>query len=169
MPEFFRKNFHLIFLFILSAAGIVLCTLATSKYGAGVAGDSIHYLSVAQNLLRGRGFIDYTDGPLILFPPLMSIILAGLAWVFKADVFIVGWILNIVLLGVNIFLSGLVLERIFPDRRVYFYISSMIVFTSASMLRMHASVLSDPLFFTMMLLFFLACEQYMCTRSWHHS
>ena len=91
------KNFDWIFLSILSLAGIGLVFLATSKYGAGVAGDSIHYLSVAANLLQGKGFVDYTEAPLIWFPPLMPVLMAGLAWVLRADVFVVGWVLNALL------------------------------------------------------------------------
>jgi hypothetical protein len=160
------KNFDCIFLSILSLAGIGLVFLATSKYGAGVAGDSIHYLSVAANLLKGKGFVDYTGAPLIWFPPLMPVLMAGLAWVFRADVFVVGWVLNALFWGVNIFLSGFFLRRVFLEKPIYFYLSTLIVFLSPAALTIHASVLSDPLFLTFTLLFFLAGEIYIEKPAW---
>lgn len=166
MPKHLPKNFDWIFLSVLSLAGIGLVFLATSKYGAGVAGDSIHYISVAANLLKGKGFTDYVGGPLIWFPPLMPILMAGLAWLFRADVFVVGWVLNALLWGVNIFLSGFVLRRIFLDKPIYFYLATLIVFLSPSALTMHASLLSDPLFLTFTLLFFIFGENYIERPGW---
>jgi hypothetical protein len=166
MPKSLPKNFDWIFLSILSLAGIGLVFLATSKYGAGVAGDSIHYLSVAANLLKGRGFIDYVDTPLIWFPPLLSVLIAGLSWPFQADVLTVSGVLNACLWGLNIFLSGYFLHRVFAERPIYFYLSSLIIFLSPSALAMHASVLSDPLFLTFTLLFFIAGESYLIKPGW---
>lgn len=160
------KNFDWIFLTVLSLAGTGMVFLATSKYGAGVAGDSIHYISVAASLLSGNGFISYDGGPLIWFPPLMPLLIAGLSWLFRADVFIVGWVLDALLWGVNIFLSGLFLRRVFRDRLIYFYLSTLIIFLSPSALTMHASILSDPLFLTFTLLFFIFGEIYIEKPGW---
>ncbi len=166
MSKLLTRNSSWIFLTALSLAGIGLVFLVTSKYGAGLAGDSIHYVSVAENLLKGRGFIDYAQMPLILFPPLLSVLLAGLAWIFRADVFLVGWGLNAVLWGVNIFLSGYFLKRVFSAKPIYFYLATLIIFLSPSSLTMHASVLSDPLFLTFTLLFFIAGEFYIEKPDW---
>jgi hypothetical protein len=160
------KHFDWLFLTLLSLAGVGLVFVAISRYGAGVAGDSIHYLSVAENLLKGKGFLDYTDAPLIWFPPLLPVILAGLSWLFQADVLTAGGVFNALLWGLNIFLSGVCLRRIFRDQPVYFYLSTLIVFLSPSALAMHASVLSDPLFLTLTLLFFIAGESYIEKPDW---
>ena len=120
-----RKNSDWVFLSLLSLAGIGLVMVATSLYGAGVAGDSIHYLSVAENLLKGRGFMDYAGKPLIWFPPLLPLALAGLAWLFRADVLTVGGFFHAGLWGFNIFLSGYFLRRIFREKPLYFYLSTL--------------------------------------------
>jgi len=164
--EFFIKHNQWIFLASLSLLGIGIVFLSTARFGAGVAGDSIHYISVAHNLRNGRGLIDYAGAPLILFPPLFSFIIAGFAWVFRLDAFVAGWVLNALLWGVNIFLSGLFFKRLFTTRPVYFYLSSLFVFLSPSALSMHASVLSDPLFLTFTLLFFLLGQDYIERQSW---
>src|SRR5574341_1188324 len=93
--------------FVLASLMLVLMVLggiATARYGAGVSSDSVKYLSVAQNLLDGHGLYDHRGWPLLSWPPLYSMLLAGLAWLTRMDVFIAGWYLNILLLGVNLLL-----------------------------------------------------------------
>ena len=160
------RHTPLIFLTVLSLLGMGSAWLVTSKYGAGVAGDSMQYLSVAQSLLDGQGFYNFAGGPLIYFPPLYPLLLAGLAWLFRVDVLVAGWVFNILLWGLNIFLSGLCLRRIFSARPAYFYLASLMIFVSSSALAMHASVLSDPLFLTFTLLFFLSGEDYLSRPAW---
>ena len=94
---FLSKRTFWIFLSILAMSGMILCGIATFKYGAGVASDSTKYLSVAQNLLAGKGLYDHLGMPLLAWPPLYSIILAGLSLLTRLDVFIVGWYFNIFL------------------------------------------------------------------------
>jgi hypothetical protein len=166
MLRFISKNIPWIFLASLSLAGIGLVFLATAKYGAGLAGDSMNYISVAERLLAGDGFVDFAEVPLVFFPPLFPGLIAALSWVSRADVFVVGWVLDALLWGVNIFLSGLFLKRIFRAQSIYFYLSTLIIFLSPSALAMHASVLTDPLFLTFTLLFFLLGESYIEKPAW---
>ena len=92
------KNKFWIFLLALAVVAVILCAIATSKYGAGVSSDATKYLSVAQNLLAGNGLYDHKGGPLLSWPPRYSMILAGLSLVTGLDVFVVGWYLNVFLL-----------------------------------------------------------------------
>ncbi len=94
---------------------MILVEVATSKYGAGVSSDSTKYLSVAQNLLAGNGLYDHRGGPLLAWPPLYSIILAGLSLLTGLDVFVAGWYFNVFVFGLNLFLSGVILYRVFSD------------------------------------------------------
>ena len=66
-----------IYLLVLSAIGVVLILLTTSKYGAGVSSDAARNLSTADSLLAGRGFVDMIGGPFVLWPPLYPAIMAG--------------------------------------------------------------------------------------------
>ena len=160
-----KKRFW-IFLFILAGIGIILCGLATYKYGAGVASDSTKYLSVAQNLLEGKGLYDHLGSPLLSWPPLYSIILAGLSWLTGLDVFIVGWYLNVFLLGLNVFLSGVIFYRVFSEKPLYAYFASIFVLLSSASLRMHATISSDPFYLTLTLGFLIAVNSYITERSY---
>ena len=160
-----KKNF-LIFLFTLSITAMILCGVATSRYGAGVSSDSTKYLSVGQNLLAGNGLYDHKGAPLLSWPPLYSIILAGISLLTGLDVFEAGWFLNVFLLGLNLFLSGIIFLRVFRDNLFSAYLSTVFVFLSLSALRIHAMISSDPFYLTLTLGFLIAVEGYIRERSY---
>ena len=160
------KTRYWLFLSTLAGIAIVLGGIATSRYGAGVSSDSTKYLSVAQNLLAGNGLYDHRGLPLLSWPPLYSILLAGLSLLTGGDVFVAGWYFNIFLLGLNLFLSGVIFYRVFADKLFYAYLASNFVFLSLSALRMHATLSSDPFYLTLTLGFLIAVEGYIKKKSY---
>ncbi len=156
---FAQKRF-LIFLAGLALIVMLLGGIATSRYGAGVASDSVKYLAVAQSLLDGNGLFDHRGLPLLSWPPLYSIVLAGLSLVSGLDVFVAGWWFNVFLLGVNLFLSGVIFWRIFQTKPLYAYLASIFVCLSISALRIHATIFSEPLYLTMTLGLILVVDGY---------
>jgi hypothetical protein len=160
------KTKYWIFLSVLAIVALLLGGIATSKYGAGVSSDSTKYLSVAQNLLAGKGLYDHRGLPLLSWPPLYSMLLAGLSWLTGLDVFVAGWYFNVFLLGLNVFLSGVIFYRVFPDRLLYAYLSAIFVLLSLSSLRMHATLISDPFYLTLTLGFLIAVDGYVRERSY---
>ena len=50
--------------------------LASSAHGPGVSTDAAMHLATADNLLRGRGLVDYRGAVFTQFPPLYSLLLA---------------------------------------------------------------------------------------------
>jgi hypothetical protein len=160
------KNKYWIFLSTLALLAMLLCGLATSRYGPGVSSDSTKYLSVAQNLLAGHGLYDHRGLPLLSWPPLYSILLAGLSLLTGGDVFVAGWYFNVFLLGLNVFLSGVIFYRVFRDLPFYAYLASMFAFLSLPSLRIHATISSDPFYLTLTLGFLLAVDGYIKKQSY---
>jgi hypothetical protein len=160
------KSAFWIFLSTLASIAMILCAVATAKYGAGVSSDSTKYLSVAQNLLVGNGLYDHKGTPLLSWPPLYSMTLAGLSLLTGLDVFVAGWYFNVFLLGLNIFLSGVIFSRVFSERPLYTYLASLFVFLSISALRIHANISSDPFYLTLTLGFLIAVDDYIKKRSY---
>src|SRR5688572_6218281 len=160
------KTQYFPFLLALAIVASILCGVATSRYGAGVSSDSTKYLSVAQNLLEGNGLYDHRGLPLLSWPPLYSILLAGLSLATGADVFVAGWYFNAFLLGLNVFLSGVIFYRVFPNRPLYTYLASIFVFLSLSSLRIHATISSDPFYLTLTLGLLIAVDGYIKQRSY---
>ena len=148
-------------LLALALLGIVFILITTSRYGAGVSSDAVRAMSTAEGLLEGRGFMDFTGTPYVLWPPLYPLVLAGISLVTRLDIFHAAWYLNLVLFPVNIWLWGLLFERIFGERRIYALAASAAAVLSSSMIRIYANVASDPLFITFMVLLFLAAADYL--------
>jgi hypothetical protein len=160
------KNRYWLFLSTLAVIAMVLGGIATSRYGAGVSSDSTKYLSVAQNLMAGNGLYDHRGLPLLSWPPLYSILLAGLSLLTGGDSFLAGWYFNVFLLGLNLFLSGVIFYRVFADQLFYAYLASVFVFLSLSSLRMHATLSSDPFYLTLTLGFLIAVDGYIKKKSY---
>jgi hypothetical protein len=165
-PMALSKNKFWIFLSALSLLAIILAGVATSKYGAGISSDATKYLSVAQNLLDGNGLFDHKGAPLLSWPPLYSITIAGLSLTTAQDVFVAGWYFNVFLLGLNVFLSGVIFWRVFQEKPLYAYLASLFVFFSISSLRIHANISSDPFYWTLTLGFLVALDDYIKKRSY---
>src|SRR5512140_2979032 len=123
-----------ILLAFLSLLGLIFVWITTSKYGAGVSSDAVRAMSTAQGLLAGRGFVDFTGTPYVLWPPLYPLLLAGLGLLTRLDVFHAAWHLNIVLFPVNTWLWGRLFERIFPGRLSYALLASLAGVFSSSMI-----------------------------------
>ncbi len=154
-----------IYLSILAAIGMIFVSIATSKYGAGVSSDAVRNLSTAENLLAGRGFVDLTGAPFLLWPPLYPLLLAGLSLLTKWTVFQSGWYLNILLYAVNVWIMGWFLFSIFRDRPAYAFVGALMILLSRSTLRLYANVASEPLFVTFMMIFFFAAAKYLTNAS----
>ncbi len=161
-----RKNSYWIFLSLLSLIVMVIGGIATARYGAGVASDSTKYLSVAQNVLAGNGLFDHRGKPLLSWPPLYPILIAGLSWLTGLDVFVAAWYFNIFLLGLNLFLSGVILYRVFSEKILYAYLAVTFIFLSNPALRIHSVISSDPLYLTMAFGFLLVADQYIGRKSY---
>ncbi len=160
-PKIHSGSFFPLLLFLqLFYAGLSLPNMGRSS------SDSTKYLSVAQNLLVGNGLIDHKGAPLLSWPPLYSIILAGLSLLTGLDVFVAGWYFNVFLLGLNVFLSGLIFYRVFSEKPLYAYLASLFVFLSISALRIHADISSDPFYWTLTLGFLIAVDDYVTKRSY---
>lgn len=153
------------FLIALSLFGALIAALVTSKYGPGVSADATKYLSVAQNLLDGKGFFDHTGRPLLWWPPLYPLAIAGVSALTGLDVVYAGGWLNIFVFAVNIFLHGALIYYAFPDKPLYQYLGGLFIVASDMAIRIHANISSEPLFVTFSMIFLLASADYVQTRS----
>lgn len=148
-------------LFLLALIGFAFILLATSKYGAGVSSDAARNLSTADSLLTGKGFVDMLGGPFILWPPLYPLIIAGLSFITKWNTFQSAWYLNIFLYSVNIWLAGWLLYLVFKDKPFYAVVGALVILFSRSTLRLYANIASEPMFASLMLVFFFTAAWYL--------
>ncbi len=154
-----------VFLVCTALIGILFALIATSRYGAGVSSDAARNLSTADSLLAGKGFVDMLGSPLVLWPPLYPLLLAGLSWASGLSTFQAAWFLNVALFGINIWLSGSWLIAVFSRTPMYAVAGSLILLFSRSLLRIHANVASEPLFEALLFVFLLSAAHYLRTGS----
>lgn len=161
--QYFTTISHKRYRFFLGAialAGFVFVVATTSQYGAGVSSDAVRILSTADNLAEGRGFFDMVGSPLLWWPPLYPLLLAGIKILTGLGVFEIAWYLNVILYPLNLWIWGELLYHIFEEKPVYAVLSTILMVLSRSTLRVYANVFSEPIFITFFLVFFLAAASY---------
>lgn len=160
-----REKAFTFYLLAVSLLGMAFAFVVTFRYGAGLATDGARYLSTAENLINGKGFIEYLGVPLTQFPPLYSILIAIVGFITQADVFFVAQYLNILTFGLTIWLAGKFFRKLFPDNVLYAYAGSGVFVTSVSLLRMASNILSDLLFLALTIVFLTAATDFIETPS----
>jgi hypothetical protein len=156
---------YFVFLTSISLLGIGVAAFSTSNFGAGVSSDAVTFMSTADNLLHGRGFVDLTGEPLVFWPPLYPVILACLSLIARTDVFVAGWYLNVFSFGLNIWLGGMLLYEVFRENRIWAYIGSISILISPSLFRISINIASDPLLITFTLTGLILAARYLATKS----
>jgi len=156
-----RENIFRLYLLAISSLGMVFALIMTFRFGPGLATDGSRYLSTAENLINGQGFTEYLGVPLTQFPPVYSIIIAGIGFVTHVDVFVIAQYLNILTFGMTIWLAGKYFRKLFPENVLYAYIGSGVFVTSVSLLRMASNVLSDLMFLALTIVFLMLVTDFM--------
>jgi len=99
----------------IAAAGVALVFVNTWRGGAVLSPDSAYYISAARNLLAGRGLMCFDGAPLVAWPPLFPMLLAGLGRLGIEPVAGARF-LNASAFGATIFLTGVLLAQSVRDR-----------------------------------------------------
>jgi hypothetical protein len=150
-----RKSSRILLLVLITIGicGVGLMLFHT-RNGPGITGDSVSYVMGAENLVVGRGYSRTAGGgeavPITGFPPGYSTALVLFSWISR-DYFLVGRILNSLLFGLNISLSGFLLYK-FTRSAVTTLFGSLLVLLSEDLIHAHAWVMSEGLFLTLSLL-----------------
>lgn len=156
----FPARFFWILLPCLFLLGAALVLIATASFGPGVSGDAVDYLSTADNLARGRGFIDFAGEPYIYWPPMYPLLLAAPRWLAGIDTFTTGRLLNALSFGLIVVLSGLLFWRSFPGEPLWALIGGLVALCSISFMRLAANIGSDVLFILLVLVFALFASRH---------
>lgn len=148
----FNKT-HLLILALIAGIGIVFVLVLTKKYGTGFSADSVIYISAADSLLDGKGFIMHNGDVYASWPPLYPALLAmlkscGLDYIASTRY------INAVTFGFVMFLSGLwVLKN---TSRVFLAIlCSLGMLLSKPLFYVFPYAWSETIFFVLLMLYFL--------------
>lgn len=128
----------------LGLAGATTILLLGSEFGLGASNDGVLYLSAARHLLEGSGLTDFRGAPLVIFPPLFSVLLSVVGLV-GPSVETAARVLQALLYAGNFILAGILFARVLPNH-VWLIVGVLLLLFSRTFLLYHSYVLSEPLF-----------------------
>lgn len=140
---------------LLAALGMFLILYATPQ-GLGLSDDSIAYIAGARSILNGEGYREAwlaSNGPVTHFPPAFSSLMA-LIGLSGLDPVRGARFLNALLFGANTFLLGLIGWRM-TKSQVAGIVLALLFVVNASLFRVHAVAMSEPLYIFFSLAAFL--------------
>jgi hypothetical protein len=147
---------------LIGLIGVVV-VLVQTRFGPGASGDSSSYLMGAQNLIAGHGFYRFSGGyelkPITGFPPGFSVALAG-AGLLLRDLYAASRALNAVLMGANLILAGWLIHR-YTRSWLAAALGEILILCSATQLNLASWVMSEPLYITFSLIFFVCLILYL--------
>ncbi len=133
--------------------------LWVTSHGIGISTDSTRYITIANNLIAGRGFS--TNGlPITHYPPVYPIILAIVSYLGNNPLESIRW-LHAILFGINISLFALTVYLCTDHNLVATALAYFIFLSSEAVLRIHMYVWSESPFLTTLLLGFLLLSFYL--------
>lgn len=145
---------------IASFIGFLIIYFFTRHGGIGISPDSIAYTSTARNLVAGKGFSEFGDFPLVDFPVFYPLFLAIVMFVSRFDIIQCAPVLNGLMFGIVIFLSGIIMERFIRRSRWYKIILLLAIATSPALIEIYSMLWSETLFILLTLLFFFSLHRY---------
>ncbi|MGA1867795.1 MAG: ArnT family glycosyltransferase [bacterium] len=149
----------------IAMIGIIGVVCAT-RWGIGITPDSVNYIGVARNVVKGRGFIKPNpdksgkDEFMTNWPPLYPLILAMIG-IFGIDPLNGARFLSLFLFAVNILLIGLIIRKHTKESMWPSVCGSLLMATSVAMLGIHSMAWTEPLFVFLTLLGFILLALYM--------
>ncbi len=149
----------LLILLALAGCGALLWT---TRWGVGLRSDSAVYVASARNLVAGDGLSWISGGgevrPMTLHAPLLSIILAG-AEAIGLDAIAFARALNALCLGLEVMLVGALAKRL-TRSSAFGLLAALVMAGTGEILKVHAWLMSEPLFIVLTLAGIYALLQY---------
>ena len=158
-------KYQRVFILLAGLAGMLLVLYTTAPYGAGVTGDSVYYLSGAENIACGHGYIDHFGRPLVKFPPLYAYLLGGISYLTGSTPLQAGTYLNAVIFGLIAIAAGYFFRRSLAHT-LWVYLGTLAALFSRSLFTLGINIFSDPLFILFVVLFLMLLQRYFAQASW---
>jgi len=165
---FIKQHSNSVFFLTLGsmALGFMWLLRNSTLNGSGLINDSIAYIAGARSILAGTGYSQVWLAtelqPITHYPPLFSLVLSFVG-LFGVDPLLSARMVNTLLLGVNIVLTGILGWRIFEDRFAGFLLAFLFTISGA-IFRVHSYAISEPLFLFFCLAGFLFLEFHFMNR-----
>ncbi len=140
--------------------GVALVWLGTHRYGVALTPDAIHYIAAARHLLTGEGLTNAGGAPVVKWPPLFSLLLAGFGRL-GLEPALAARGLNAILLGLCMVAAGEWLRTRVRSTVLVLALAALV--TAQPLLDVAAHAWSETLFTFWLLCMLLAAERYRTT------
>lgn len=134
---------------------MVLLLVVTSGFGIGISSDSVSYIAVAQNLARGKGFLDYSGNPYLYWPPLYPLLVGVIFRLTGIPVMTITLAINALALGGVILATAILLKRCFPENDRWWYFGILASWVYLGYYSLAANIGTDLLYILLQLFFCL--------------
>ena len=153
-----KNDVFWLLLSILSLSSILLIFISTKNYGVGVSPDSTVYINAAKQIINGETI------NLVMWPPFYPAALALCSKLFNSQILDTARIMNAVLFGLTIFVSGILFKRNLRSSSVILVLGIMTVIISVPLFQVHLWAWSEPLFILFSTLFLLFIDNYVNSK-----
>ncbi len=149
-----RRQFKIFVLIALAWVFASIQMFYVTDYGLGVSPDSISYIDAARNLLAGDGFFARSK-PLVHWPPVYPLLLAGVGLFQQGDILQAGRVLAIFCFGANVVLLGLAVQMCTRHSLSATGCAILIFLSSPPVIAIHAMAWSEAPFIMFLLATFV--------------
>jgi hypothetical protein len=146
---------------IAAACGFIIIQIFSNHSGVGVSPDSVTYISAARHLLQGNGFRAFDGLPVVDFPAGYPFFITIVSFITRMDVLQFGAILNGMLFGSLIYLSGSIMNGFYHTSAWYKRFMLACIVFSPALLEVYSMLWSETLFLLLLMLFTIAMKQYL--------
>lgn len=144
-------------LVVLGGVGALGVMALTWKHGPGIGPDSVSFLSAAESVAAGRGYLAYDGTPFLLWPPLLpSLVALALPLGFAPGEALRA--INAVAFGLVVLCAGLWLRRSTRSPRLVF-LGAGAVLVSPVLVRVSTMAWTEPVFILLVLLALMALRR----------
>ncbi len=152
-------------LLIFYAAWGVALWLSISKYGLGVSTDSTSYLFSGANWAEGKGLVDYSGAPYLLWPPLYPMLI-GFLHATGLSAFAAAHVIQFAAYGLLAYFSSIFFLKLFKDDFLFAFIGVFFLATGSIVIPSFHMVGTDYLFSIFPILFALLINDYAEKQKW---
>jgi 4-amino-4-deoxy-L-arabinose transferase-like glycosyltransferase len=163
--KMFAGKYRQLKLILAALLAVAIVLIATSSFGAGISRDSVGYIASARSIAAGEGVLSYNGKPLVIQPPLFPAFLAAASGISDADAVPAARILNALLFGLIVYLSGRLFFNHFHQSPTFALFGLLFLLFSAPLISVSVMTWSEPLFIALVLLFLLSSRSYLEGKS----
>jgi hypothetical protein len=152
---------------IAALIGGVFIILYTNHNGLGISPDSIYYISASDAWVKGNGWIQFDQTPLVMFPLGYPFLLGILHFIFPQGIIIFMPVVNALLFASVILMSGVMLEKI-NSSRWFKWILLLLIVASPTLIEIYSMLWSETVFIAEILVFIFYAQNYLTKASFNN-